>query len=88
MEHINITVIGLVQGVGFRNAARHQARYLGIRGYVKNLPDGTVWIEAEAEPHALAEFVKWCRQGPAFANVDELKVEKGDWKGFVGFDMR
>ena len=88
MKHINITVIGTVQGVGFRSAARSQARYIGIRGYVRNLPNGSVYIEAEAETIALSEFVRWCRHGPPFASVKELVTEEGELKGFSTFEAR
>jgi len=87
MKHINITVIGRVQGVGFRNGAKHQARYLGIKGFVKNRMDGHVYIEAEGNDAELAEFVKWCRKGPAFALVDELEVMEGVLKHFSSFEI-
>lgn len=88
MKHINITVKGIVQGVGFRNSARHQARYLGIRGFVKNKFDGSVYIEAEGDASALAEFVKWCRKGPSFAHVDEVVVEESEMQFFSSFEVR
>ena len=86
MNHINITVFGLVQGVGFRSAAKHQARYLGIKGFVKNEVDGSVYIEAEGDSTALAEYVKWCRKGSSFAQVDEIKVKEGEMKYFSTFE--
>lgn len=88
LKHLNITVVGYVQGVGFRNATKHQARYLGIKGFVKNTSNGNVYIEAEAESLALAEFVKWCRKGPSFANVESLNVEEGPLSYFTTFDTR
>jgi acylphosphatase len=87
-RHINITVTGRVQGVGFRRAARDQARFLGIKGFVKNCNDGTVYLEAEGDDAALSNFVKWCRQGPPFAHVEEINVESGEWKGLPGFDTK
>lgn len=86
MKHINITIFGLVQGVGFRNAAKYQARYLGINGFVQNKMDGTVYIEAEGDSYALDEFVKWCRKGPSFAQVEELKVNEGEMRNFSTFE--
>ncbi|HEY4784628.1 MAG TPA: acylphosphatase [Bacteroidales bacterium] len=86
MKHINITVFGLVQGVGFRSATKHEARYLGIKGFVRNRMDGAVYIEAEGDTTALAEFVKWCRKGPSFAEVDDVKVEEGEMKNFSTFE--
>jgi acylphosphatase len=88
MKHINLTISGRVQGVGFRNAAKHQSRFLGIKGYVKNKSDGTVYIEAEGDQQALTELVKWCKKGPAFATVDEVIVEEAEVKYFDSFDAR
>jgi acylphosphatase len=88
MKHINIIVTGLVQGVGFRNSARHQARYMGIKGFVKNRSDGSVYIEAEGDYTALAEFVKWCRKGPDFAQVEDIVVEDSEFVGFSSFETR
>ena len=59
-----IQVTGKVQGVGFRWSAAIEARSLGITGFVKNLPDGNVYIEAEGSIEQLNTFVEWCRQGP------------------------
>ena len=47
MVHKNIVIQGWVQGVGFRYAARKMAFQYGINGFVRNLPDGSVYIEAE-----------------------------------------
>jgi acylphosphatase len=88
MKHINITVKGIVQGVGFRNAAKHQARYLGIKGFVRNQSDGSVYIEAEGNDAALAEFVKWCRKGTVFSQVDDVIVEDSECQYFSSFDSR
>ena len=59
MKHINIKIIGRVQGVGFRRAARDEARYLGIKGYIRNEPDGSVYLEAEGDELAISQFVIW-----------------------------
>jgi len=48
-KHVNITVKGRVQGVGFRYSAMEAAEELGIKGFVRNMPDGSVYIEAEGE---------------------------------------
>lgn len=88
LKHLNITVHGHVQGVGFRFATRNQARYMGIKGFVKNNPDSTVYIEAEGESESMALFVQWCRQGPPFADVEELDLIPGEWKGFSSFETR
>jgi acylphosphatase len=88
MKHINIIVFGRVQGVGFRHATKQQAHNLGLNGFVKNQYNGTVYIEAEGENAALNHFVLWCRQGPPYAEVDNLDVTDGEIKGFSGFETR
>jgi acylphosphatase len=57
MKRITITVSGLVQGVFFRYTTRNVARKLGLKGIVKNMPDGTVYIEAEGEDADLEQQI-------------------------------
>jgi len=83
-----ITIAGRVQGVGYRHAARTNARYLGITGFVKNLPDGSVYIEAEGNRNQLDEFVNWCRKGPGFGHVDNVKIDTGAIQNYSGFNIK
>ncbi|NMC40520.1 MAG: acylphosphatase [Bacteroidales bacterium] len=69
-----ITVKGRVQGVGFRYSTLREARRLGICGFVRNMPDGTVYIEAEASSDVLKEFVKWCENGPGYVSSVNTSV--------------
>ncbi|MBE0651397.1 MAG: acylphosphatase [Bacteroidales bacterium] len=71
---IIIKVFGRVQGVGFRYYAQKQAQELGIAGYVRNLRDGSVYVEVEGLEAALEQFILWCEEGPAWARV--TKIEK------------
>lgn len=69
---------GRVQGVGYREFARRNALALGLRGWVRNLPDGrTVELRAVGSRPALARLVELLREGPRFAFVDEVGV---DWQ--------
>lgn len=70
-----IHVTGRVQGVGFRWSAANEARNREIKGFVKNLSDGSVYIEAEGSPEQLKIFVGWCKRGPAFGFVESVTVE-------------
>jgi acylphosphatase len=72
MHHYQITVSGKVQGVWFRKSTQDKARELGLRGFVRNQPDGSVYIEASGSPEVLSEFIDWCRQGPPMARVDGI----------------
>jgi acylphosphatase len=75
MKRLKIKLSGRVQGVAFRHDAKVKARELGINGFVKNLPDESVLIEAEAREPVLNEFVLWCREGPDPARVEDIETE-------------
>lgn len=88
MKHYNLSITGRVQGVWFRGSTRDKAKQLGIKGYVKNMPDGSVYIEAEGNEERLGDFIAWCRQGPPMANVDNVKIEDGEVKNYKVFDVK
>jgi acylphosphatase len=88
MIHKDIQIFGMVQGVGFRYSARHAARNYGIKGYVRNMRDGSVYIEAEGQEQNMIEFIKWCRKGPGPAYIENIVVEEGAIKNFELFDIR
>jgi acylphosphatase len=88
MKHVNITVTGRVQGVGFRYSARSYARQSGIKGFVRNTFDNKVYIEAEGDEKQLKEFINWCHNGPANANVEYVSVIPGAIQGFDGFEVK
>jgi len=67
-------VRGRVQGVGFRFFAERAAREFGIRGWVRNLPDGTVETFAEGEADAVAGYLEKLRRGPLGSRVDAVDV--------------
>lgn len=69
-------VSGLVQGVGFRYFTADRARRQGIDGWVRNLPDGRVEIDAEGEPDALRQFEDDVRRGPRGASVERVDTEE------------
>jgi acylphosphatase len=80
-----IRVSGHVQGVGFRWSAASEARSLGINGYVKNLPDGSVYIEAEGTEMSVTRFIEWCKKGPSFGFVDTVIFDKSPLKNYKDF---
>ncbi len=83
-----INVRGKVQGVGFRFYTQKTARELGVKGYVKNLRDGSVQIEAEAEAEAMDVFLSWVKRGPEWARVDEMNTQEKPPEGFINFEIR
>ena len=70
-----IHITGRVQGVGFRWNVALAARSRGITGYVKNLYDGSVDIEAEGYKEQLDAYVEWCRQSPGRSIVESVTVD-------------
>lgn len=75
ISKIKIKVFGIVQGVFFRFTTGKVARKLGLIGYVKNLPDGTVYIEAEGPEDNLYKLLEFSKQGPKYAKVDKVEYE-------------
>jgi acylphosphatase len=80
-------VKGRVQGVGFRWYAERAARELGVRGWVRNLSDGTVETVAEGEDGAVAAFLARLELGPRGSRVDAVVVEEAAESGFSRFDI-
>ena len=75
MRRVRLTASGRVQGVFFRASTRDEARRLGLTGWVRNLPDGTVQAEAQGTDAAVEELIGFCRRGPGSATVTGLRVE-------------
>ncbi len=84
-KHYAIRVDGCVQGVFFRASTQKQAIQLGIRGYVRNQPDGSVYIEAEGRQRSLDTLVQWCHQGPPSARVLSVDVQEGKMAAYKSF---
>ncbi len=85
---IRSVLIGRVQGVGFREAARRRAGQLGVMGWVRNADDGTVAVHAEGAPAAIELFISFLREGPRGANVDRVAVEDVRIEGHEQFAIR
>jgi acylphosphatase len=81
-------VRGAVQGVGFRFFAERTARGLGVHGWVRNLPDGSVETVAEGDEAAVLEFLARLERGPAGARVDGVAVEESAVQGLALFEVR
>ena len=79
---------GRVQGVGFRYQAMFAARELGLTGWVENLPDGTVEMEAQGAPAAIGRMMKHLRSGH-WIRIDDMEMEERPViQGERGFDVR
>ena len=86
--HINILISGKVQKIGFRYSALQVADKMNICGFVQNLPDGKVFIEAEGDEANIENFIEWCHSGPKWAIVDFVQVEKSEMKNYSFFEIK
>jgi len=82
-----ITITGRVQGVSFRISTKAVADQLGVKGFVKNQKDGSVYIEAEADEIYMQEFLNWCKLGPDEALVETLDLLPNDIKKYQNFNI-
>jgi len=85
---VRVFVSGLVQGVGYRYSTMNQAKYFGLGGWVRNLPDGRVEAVFEGSKKAVEGIIGWCRRGPIGATVSELVLEYEDPEGARSFEIR
>lgn len=74
IKRLSIMVRGRVQGVGFRFSTREMARKNGLTGWVRNMSDGSVAIEAQGAQDLLDRFVKLVNDGPPLSAVRDLQV--------------
>lgn len=81
MLRLNAIITGRVQGVNFRAYTRRQAVALGLTGWVRNRPDGSVEVLAEGERGALEALAVLLRDGPPMAHVTEVQVEFDEGTG-------
>lgn len=89
MQHLKASIYGRVQGVFYRMTAKKKAKNLGIKGWIKNMSDGSVYLEADGDEESLKEFLNWCKQGPFLAKVEKIDKEfKQETKGFKDFEIR
>ncbi|MGC9079628.1 MAG: acylphosphatase [Nanopusillaceae archaeon] len=84
---VKLTIYGKVQGVGFRKFVYENAIKLGIKGYVKNNPDGTVEAWFEGDEHNINKIIELCRIGPSRARVEKVCIENFENKGYNDFSI-
>jgi len=85
-RRLELCISGVVQGVAFRYYTRDEAARLGLKGFVRNLRDGSVEVVAEGPEEALDELATWCDHGPPSARVFEVQrrwgVATGEFERF------
>lgn len=85
---VDIRVTGRVQGVSFRYHAHAEACRLGVFGWVRNEPDGSVAAHLEGDPESVDAMLAWCREGPAYARVVGVDVRTAEPTDVRCFDVR
>jgi acylphosphatase len=84
---VALRVTGRVQGVAFRWEAQHEAERLGVTGWVRNEPDGSVAAHVEGEADAVNDMVVWLRRGPPAARVRDVAVTPVTATGADSFEI-
>jgi acylphosphatase len=87
-KHFDITVFGKVQNVGFRFYTNKRAQEIGLSGYVKNLQNGSVYIEAEGDEKDLETFLDFIKRGPQWARVDKVDAHESPVMGYEEFRIK
>jgi len=87
IKHLDILIKGKIQGVFFRASTKAVADQLGVKGTIKNEPDGNVSIRAEGDQIALDLFLDWCHEGPQDAKVISVESNEGELKNYRNFEV-
>jgi acylphosphatase len=85
----HVIIRGRVQGVYFRASTMYEAQNLGLAGWVRNCPDGSVEAVGEGERAKVEQWIAWCRRGPAHARVENVEIRWLQYSGeFQAFQIR
>lgn len=89
MKRVRVFISGKVQGVFFRAYTEEEANKLGVKGWVRNLPDGRVEAVFEGEDEAVDKMVAWCYKGSPYSKVTHVEVIEEPYTGeFKDFRIR
>lgn len=88
IRNYKIIVKGKVQGVGYRFNAQAMAHKLNLTGFVRNMHDGTVLIQAEGGEENVNKFIEWCYVGPRYSEVTEVNAQETDPAGYQTFEIK
>ena len=88
MRSVAIEVYGRVQGVWFRKYTRDQAIATDLNGFVKNRPDGSVYIEASGQDEMIQALINWCHKGSPLSSVEEVVVSDLEKEHDIPFTIK
>jgi acylphosphatase len=72
MKRVRILVDGRLQGANFRYHTQQQAQKLGLAGFVRNLSDGRIEIDAQGDDESIEQLLVWCQEGPQSTNLKSI----------------
>lgn len=86
---VKLRISGRVQGVCFRHYTRETALSQGIKGWVRNCPDGSVEAVLQGDEAAVGDVIRWCHDGPSSARVDKVEVTvPSEVENYADFSIR
>lgn len=88
MVQARVRFYGIVQGVFFRANTERKAREMGINGYVKNMPDGSVEAVFEGNEEKVKAIIDWCSKNVRMAKVTKVDVKYEKVWDFNDFEIR
>ena len=89
MDQAHLIISGNVQGVFYRASCQDVAVKYGLKGWVKNLPNGQVEVLAQGNKQQIEQLIEWCKKGPPHADVTDVKTEWHDiQEQFVSFGIK
>lgn len=86
-KNLRVIVSGKVQGVFFRASVKKVADALGVKGFVRNEHNGSVFVEAEGEDDRVNKLIDYCHHGPDTARVDKVSITLGVMVGYDSFEI-
>lgn len=88
IKNLRVVVTGKVQGVFFRANVKKVADILGVKGFIRNEHNGSVFVEAEGDDDMVNKLVDYCHHGPDHARVDKVSITLGEIVGYDSFDIQ
>ena len=87
MKSIKLIISGKVQGVFFRANVINKAVELGLKGYAKNLSNGTVEVIAQGDEEKISELVNFIKRNPGKSVIDNIKITETNSEKFKNFEI-
>ena len=87
MKTLRVYILGTVQGVLFRKYIEEQANKIGVRGFVRNMEDGSVEVIIEGIDEKVREMLEVCKTGTQHAQIRDVQVQEIKYQGFEGFKI-